>query len=126
MKDLSEYLAPFHAGEEALAYTSSIIIGDRASHKIVSSWTMMPVKWIHPSDEIPEDERLLWDWLWKGVNMPWVDLANRSGLDMARVQKIFEPLRANRLVYPDGTAAKHALGVLKAEVVKGLNQSKKR
>ena len=123
---LETLLEPFKAEEEQHVYTASILVDDSAAHKIVAAWTMIPLTWTDPKGDYPDDPRLQWDWVWEGVTIPWQELAKRSGIDLPRVQKLFEPLRANRLIYPDGTATEHALGVLKAAVVQGLQKTKKR
>ena len=123
---LSSFLIPFKRDEEKHIYTSSVLVDDTASHRIVSAWTMMPSSWTIPKENPPEDLRELWDWIWSGTVYSWMELSKRSGLDIPRVQRLFEPLRANRLIYPDGTATEHALAVLKSAVVQGLSKSKKR
>ena len=119
-EELQELLSVFHSREEEYAYTASILVGEKSAHKIVSAWSTMPILWEKPQDEQPKDDRLLWDWLWKGTKINWTDFAARSGMDISRLQKLFEPLRANRLLYPDGSIPRHASSVLKAEVLKTL------
>lgn len=121
---LSAFLEPFKAEEEEYVHAAVYLAGDKDSQKFLSTWSMLPIQWSRPVRDPPVDSRERWDWLWEGVNIDWADLANRTGLNSARLQKLFEPLRANRLLYPDGTVAGHALGILKAEVVKTMPKTK--
>jgi len=123
---LSYFLDQFKKDESNLVYTASMLIEDRPSHRVISVWTMMPIEWKHPKSDAPSDQRQLWDWLWLGVEVDWQNFAKRTGLDPLLVRKLFEPLRANRLLYPDGTAPAHAIGVLKADVIQGLSGAKQR
>lgn len=123
--DLATILQPFKNEEETFVHTTIMLVGDRDSQKILSTWSMMPVKWIVPKTQMPQDSRLLWDWVWDGVMISWKDLETRSGLNVARVQKMFEPLKSNRLLYPDGTLPNHVSQFLRAEIKKALPKTPK-
>lgn len=127
MSDLSkleQYLESFKAGEEANVHTAIILADDREAQRVLSTWSMLPISWEEPKGEAPEDLRDLWDWLWGGIKVNWALLGERTGMTAARVQNRFEPLRANRLVYPDGTVSGNAIGFLKSEVLKTMQKGK--
>jgi hypothetical protein len=117
---LESLLAKFKTEESSFIHTTVMLAGDRDSQKILSTWSMLPLVWRKPHTYQPEDIRDLWDWLWAGVVIDWDVLSQRTGLSPIRVKKLYEPLRANRLMYPDGTLPDHALAVLRAEVMKSL------
>jgi hypothetical protein len=123
--DLATILQPFKNEEETFIHTTIMLVGDRDSQKILSTWSMMPIRWIIPKTVMPEDSRFLWDWVWTGVVISWRDLEARSGIAAARVQKMFEPLKANRLLYPDGTLPNHVSQFLRAEIKKALPKTPK-
>jgi hypothetical protein len=117
---LEALLSKFKVEEAAFVHTIVMLADDRDSQKILSTWSMLPFGWKTPSGRPPEDLRDLWDWLWVGVCVDWDILAQRSGLSSVRVRKLFEPLRANRLMYPDGTLPANVLAFLRSEVMKSL------
>ena len=123
--DLSTILQPFKNEEETFIHTTIMLVGDRDSQKILSTWSMMPIRWVVQKSEPPADPRRLWDWIWGGVMISWKDLEARSGISAARVQKMFEPLKANRLLYPDGTLPNHVSQFLRAEIKKALPKTPK-
>jgi len=123
---VEEHLKKFKAQEDGYLHTAVIIAGDKDSQVVLSTWTTLPLTTKNPTDDPPSDERKAWDWLWTSVQINWALFAERTGMNTALVQKVFEPLRANRLVYPDGSAAEHALGVLKAEVMKAVKAATKK
>ena len=123
--DLDPILQPFKTEEESFVHTTIMLVGDRDSQKILSTWSMMPIRWVMPKTNRPADTRILWDWLWGGVLISWKDLETRSGINSARAQKLFEPLKANRLLYPDGTLPNHVSQFLRAEIKKALPKTPK-
>ena len=122
---LDALVAIFRSNESSYMHTAVVLIGDSAAQKIVSAWTTSPIVWKAPPTAQPTDDHELWDWAWEGVVVEWTDLSKRSGLPISRLTALFETLRSNRLIYPDGTAANHAIGVLKAEVMKTIKNFKK-
>lgn len=123
--ELKSILQAFKTEEESFVHTTIMLVGDRDSQKILSTWSMMPIRWVIPKIDPPTDSRSLWDWVWSGVVISWRDLEARSGINAARVQKMFEPLRSNRLLYPDGTLPNHVSQFLRAEIKKALPKSNK-
>jgi hypothetical protein len=118
--NLSDLLEPFKSDEESFVHTTIMLTGDRESQKLLSTWSMSPISWNMPPGNPPEDKRELWDWLWKGVRIDWEDFSARTGITSSRLQRLYEPLRANRLLYPDGTLPGHATALLRAEIKKSL------
>jgi hypothetical protein len=123
--DISTLLQPFKTEEESFVHTTIMLVGDRDSQKILSTWSMMPIRWIIPKSAPPTDPIYLWDWVWSGVLISWKDLETRSGINTGRLQKLFEPLKANRLLYPDGTLPNHVSQFLRAEIKKALPKTPK-
>lgn len=123
---VEECLKKFKSLEDDYLHTAVIIAGDKDSQVVLSTWTTLPLTSKNPTVDPPANEREAWDWLWTSVQINWAMFAERTGMNTALVQKVFEPLRANRLVYPDGSAADHALGILKAEVVKAVKAATKK
>ena len=124
-EQLADFVSRFREEEKDHMHTAVVLIGDAAAQKLVSAWSTSPVQWKLPESTPPEDMRELWDWVWSGVKIDMPDLSKRTGLPVSRLQGILETLRSNRLIYPDGTAANHAIGVLKAEVMKTIKNIKK-
>lgn len=122
---LTDIVGVFRSEEASYMHTAVVLIGDPAAQKIVSAWTTSPVVWLMPVVAKPQGDRDIWEWAWSGVSVDWPDLSKRSGLPLSRLKALFETLRSNRLIYPDGTAASHAIGVLKAEVMKTIKSFKK-
>lgn len=95
------------------------LIQDGEVRKVAVAWEGMPTRWKAPawaakSDGGNED----WDRLWKGCQPDFVALGRRAGLETVKAAMAFEVLRANRLVFPDGTldsAAARLLDALAAE-----------
>ena len=123
---LDDYLRIFREEEDVYVYTASILAGDKDSHKVLSTWSMMPSTWSHPRTPAPKDKRALWDWVWEGVSIDWFEFSVRAGITVSRLQRLFAPLRANRLVYPDGSLPSHASSFLKAEVLKALKKGQEK
>lgn len=116
-------LAKFRAKEDEYMHTAVILAGDRDAQIVLSTWTTMPLDRVSLKDDPPFDERELWDWLWTGVRINWTQFCDRTGMNMSRLQKVYEPLRSNRLLYPDGSIPEHAKGVLTSEVLKAMKAS---
>jgi hypothetical protein len=123
---IAEHLAAFKASEEEYVHRGVVVAGDRDAQIVLSTWTTLPLERVKPKGTPPSDERELWDWLWTSVRINWSLFSDRTGMNTARLQKMFEPLKANRLVYPDGTVPKYALGILESEVLKALKGSQKK
>lgn len=119
-----DHLAHFKAKEKEYMHTAVLLAGDKDSQIVLSTWTTMPLTLKNPKGSPPKDERERWDWLWTSVQINWEKFSVRTGMNTARLQKLWEPLRSNRLVYPDGTVAEHALGVMTSEVLKALKGTK--
>jgi hypothetical protein len=119
-RTLIDLLPRFKREEQKYLHTAVMLAGDSDSQKILSTWSTLPVSWKDPSGPPPEDDRLLWDWIWGGTGIDWDSFSDRSGIALVRLKRLFEPLRANRLLYPDGTLAEHTEGFLKAVVVKAM------
>ena len=115
-----ECLARFRSQEDEYMHTAVILAGDRDSQVVLSTWTTMPLERVSPKERFPDDSRLQWDWLWTTVRINWKQFSERTGMNTTRLQKVFEPLRSNRLLYPDGTIPEHAKGVLTSEVLKAM------
>jgi len=112
--------------EERWYHSSAILVGDPDLQRLLSSWTHLSILTLPiRKGEIPKDERERWDWLWTKVDIPWNQLAQSAGFSEARTRALFDTLRGNRLIYPDGTAATHAISVLKAEVLVTLKKQVK-
>lgn len=125
-EDLEEHLKKFKADEESVIHTTIMLAGDRDSQKILSTWSMSRIAWKRPKSSPPSSIRELWDWLWSGSQIDWDALSSRTGMSAARLQKLFEPLRVNQLLYPDGTIPEHAMAFLRSEVRKELPKAGKK
>jgi len=123
---VKEHLARFRESEEEFMYTGVILAGDHDSQVVLSTWTTMPLDTVSPKSPPPSEEREIWDWLWTSVRINWSQFSERTGLNISRLQKVFEPLRSNRLLYPDGTIPEHAKGVLTSEVLKAMKSSSRK
>lgn len=121
-----EKLARFRNNEDECMHTAVILVGNSDSQIVLSTWTTMPLERVSPKTKPPSDERELWDWLWTTVRINWAKFSDRTGMNTARLQKVFEPLRANRLLYPDGSIPEHVKGILTSEVLKAMKASKKK
>lgn len=129
-----ESLAYFRTAETLMAHTAVFLVGCRRSQKILAAFTTLPVSWEQPNESPPldisrvksgdalthQEAGRLWDWLWEGVAVDFDLLCERTDLERAEVEQKFEVLRASRLVYPDGSAAGMATGVLRAAVGKAI------
>jgi len=123
---VKESLKKFRAQEEEFMHTAVVLAGDHDSQVVLSTWTTMPLELVTPRTNPPLDERELWDWLWTSVRINWAQFSDRTGMNMSRLQKVFEPLRSNRLLYPDGSIPEHVKGVLTSEVLKAMKASTRR
>ena len=121
---LEGLLDPFRQEEDEYAYTAAILSGDKDAHKVLSTWSTMHFPWNKPTTPQPDEKCALWDWIWVGVKIDWFLFSERSGLGVMFVRKIFESLRANRLLYPDGTIPGHSAGALKAEFLRSLKSER--
>ncbi len=87
--------------------------------KIVVAWIALDV-W--PAEKLtdPPDEpdRKGWDWLWANVEYSVDDLAERSGLTSALIERKLKPLIGNRVLYPDGTVNSFVQRYLRERVLK--------
>ena len=123
--NLAEFVERCRSNENNYMHAAVVVLGDREAQKILAAWSTMPSSWRLPAGAPPENERVLWDWVCTGSVVNWNELAQRSGVAVAKVPKIFEVLRSNRLVYPDGTIAAFAAAVLKGEVMKSMKGLKR-
>jgi hypothetical protein len=120
---VKESLTRFREKEDEFMHTAVVLAGDHDAQVVLSTWTMMPLESVVPRTNPPSEERELWDWLWTSVRINWSQFSERTGMNLSRLQKVFEPLRSNRLLYPDGTIPEHVKGVLTSEVLKAMKAS---
>lgn len=114
LKDLVLY---FRSREDGVLLGAVQMINDQEAQRVVAAWMNFPVAWKAPKSKQPEtDDRELWDWMWKGAEYDMNDLAERSGVDRFRIKGVMVRLIAARLIFPDGSIAGTASGVLKTEV----------
>ena len=121
---LNALLDLFRKEEDEYVYTASILAGDKVAHKILSVWSTMSLSWTEPKTTPPSEKSALWDWIWTGVDIKLELISERTGIDAYRVRRIFETMRASRLMYPDGTLTEHAASSLKAEFLRSLKMDR--
>jgi hypothetical protein len=96
-----------------------LLVQDADARRVAVAWEGMPVKWRAPPWAAKSDGgNADWDRLWKSLDLSLRELGTRAGLPLAPTVRVFEMLRANRLVFPDGTldaAAARLLDALAAE-----------
>ena len=122
---VEKHLKAFKESEDSYLHTAVILSGHKRRQEVVSTWSTIPLVRKNPPTDPPEDLNKLWDWLWTSVQIDWTAFSIRTGIAKFALQQIFEPLRSNHLIYPDGTVSGHALGVLNSEVLKSIKASKK-
>jgi len=121
-----EAVNKFRGTEEEYNYTSVILLGNREAQQLLVAWSTYPVKFKDPHLPPPDpDDNLVWDHLWKHVQVDLVLLGNRSGLTESQVGKWFEPLRAAHLIYPDGRISETGKSLLSASVLPHLSRAMK-
>lgn len=73
---------------------------DQARRRVAIAWPKVPLKKASTTEEF-NDSPSLWDDLWSDVRADMDALAAASGVSAA--WSIVAQLRANRIIYPDGT-----------------------
>lgn len=107
---------------------AALIIDDVQAKKLLAAFSLSPLPpWHCPRGDSPvDDDRELWEWLWRGFaggpDSPHflADVAAAAGLSIQTAQSKWAMLRTSRLVYPDGTLSEMAQQVLGAFVASNL------
>ena len=96
-----------------------LVADDPEFTKIIVAWTSLDVrpveKLMQPSGESDGD---VWEWLWANVHYSLDELAERSSLAPALVERKLKPLIGNRVLYPDGTVNSFVQRYLRERVLK--------
>jgi len=79
------------------------IVDDPDAVKLLCAWSNFPMRWECPEGEPPKRQSDLWEWLWSGVNVRILDLADRASLCMDATEAKFRQLMAAHLIYPNST-----------------------
>lgn len=127
---LSELLEPYRQEEgdpnnekaPRLSHLTVQLIGDRQAQKVLAAWSTMPMAWKKPARRIPEDSKLRWDWLWRGVKTDMGHLSLRAGVSLVALEGVLDRLQGCRLIYPDGTISAWAQGVLDGAVAESVRR----
>jgi hypothetical protein len=96
-----------------------VVADDPALMKIAVAWTSLDVRPAEESTDPPDElDRKAWDWLWANVEYSVDELAEKSGLTAALVERKLRPLIGNRVLYPDGTVNSFVQRYLRERVLK--------
>ncbi len=74
-------------------------------------------------ENVPQNERALWSWLWQFCHWDAGELASFSGQSEDVVQLLFPRARDLRIIYPDGRLSPSVHHYLGLRVVEVMNRS---
>ncbi len=95
------------------------VADDSELMKIVVAWTTLDVRPAQKLTDPPDEpDRKGWDWLWANADYSVEDLAEKSGLTVALVERKLRPLIGNQVLYPDGTVNSFVQRYLRERVLK--------
>jgi hypothetical protein len=96
-----------------------LVADDPTLTKIVVAWNNLDVRPVNKPRRLPdESEHEQWGWLWANVTYSIEELAERSGLTAALIERKLKPLIGNRILYPDGTVNSFVQRYLRERVLK--------
>ena len=124
MAELSELLQPFKADEDPTRIIC--LVDDLEAMRVAVLWPYVGAAWRRPAGKVPKDPIDLWDWLWSGVEVDGERFAKMAELPEKRVESKMAMLAAARLVYPDGTIASQARGLIQRRVGREMFAGAKR
>ena len=101
-----------------------VLLRDAIVRNLVVAWTRIPVSFKLPRGKPPDDERLRWDWLWKGCSFDRERLASCLCLDRSKCHRLMDRAILFRMIYPDGTASRNAIDLIRQEIRKAIPQPK--
>lgn len=114
----AETLNYYRALEGDSPASAYLLVADAEARRIVAAWSTFPSRWTGPAGEAPADPARRWEWLWRGCRVSFAALAVRSGVLPSVVPGKFALVKANRLIYPNGTVNEWADRILQAEVAR--------
>lgn len=76
--------------------------------KLIVAWPKIVMKRGGIKDRCPDSLNERWQWLWKHVSWCEKELQEASGVPEAKVRRLLNQAKGNRLIYPDGSVSSHA------------------
>ncbi len=99
--------------------TTNIIplLSEEDAQKLVVAWPKVVLTWIRVKGPAPESQNERWQWLWNHVTWPEAELRDISGLPEIKFKRVFNIVKGNRLIFPDGTVSGFADKYLKQIII---------
>ena len=90
--------------------TTNIIplLSEEDAQKLVVAWPKVIITRISVKAKAPESENERWKWLWTHIKWSEAELRDISGLPEIKLKRVFNIVKGNRLIYPDGTVSNNA------------------
>lgn len=89
------------------------LVSNEDARKLVISWPKTIIRRLKSAKQCPDDRNERWQWLWRHVQWCEKDLMEISGVPEAKFRRVFNLIKGNRLIYPDGSVSGHAEKYLK-------------
>ncbi len=97
---------------------------DAITMRVFAAWEKTVQRWNRPHDLCPEGgaypTAAAWTWLIEGWTIDYAAIAEGACVSREVARERMAALIRNRLVYPDGSASKHATQALQATVASRL------
>lgn len=120
MQPLSELLEPFKNDGDPTRLIC--LVDDQVARRVAALWPCAPgLGWRRPKGTQPKEPTALLYWLWGGCVFDGERFAAMAGLSVDQVTQSVELLAGSRLIFPDGTIAAHARGLLQGMVSRALS-----
>ena len=84
------------------------ILSDGNVQKCIIAWPKVVITRVPSNVVTPNCPNEKWGWLWAQVAFSDQQLEEISGIPGPRLTRALNQAKGNRLLYPDGTVAKHA------------------
>ena len=90
--------------------TTNIIplLSEEDAQKLVVAWPKVVITRIPVKGSPPESQNERWQWIWNHVKWSESDLRDISGLPEVKFKRVFNIVKGNRLIFPDGTVSSNA------------------
>lgn len=89
------------------------LVSNEDARKLIIAWAKTVIRRIKTVKLCPGDRNERWRWLWEQASWCEKDLIEISGIPESKFRRLFNLIKGNRLIYPDGAVSSHAEKYLK-------------
>lgn len=84
------------------------VINNEDLLRILVAWPKIIISREKTKEELPAGVNERWRWLWSNITWCEKELQEITGIPDVKFKRLFNQVRGNRLVYPDGSISSHA------------------